>query len=114
MDQPWPRREAPNFTDATLDFSDFHDLMHPLWRCSGYGRGGWRTHIIYYWRYIGSERWRARTVCHLGRHRWVVWYSRDPDDADQMIGSDVACRDCGQPADTATATAVLIEEEEQR
>lgn len=58
------KKEFPPKFDH-LDFSKFHDLMHPIWRCRDP-----LLHIKYWWLYMfqPEKKFRTNTFCRLGRH----------------------------------------------
>jgi hypothetical protein len=73
-----------------LDFSEFHDLMHPLWKCYGH-YGGWRRHVELAWPYVWKPRWKRRTKCRLGLHEPQTWF-RHVDGATRAV--QVSCANC--------------------
>ena len=61
-----------------FDFSQFHPLDHPFWRCVGYP-GGIRHHLELAWKYKWSDelaRPFALLMCRLGWHEYVQYWSK--------------------------------------
>lgn len=74
-------------TIRQVDFSEFHDLFHPLWACRGYP-GGWRRHVSLTWEYRVRPALLKQTACRVGRHYPVQWFSQH--------GSGTSCLYCGK------------------
>lgn len=76
---------------------DFHDLLHPLWRC-------WdrKRHLSLAWEYRWQPELRRMTLCRLGRHRlsktWMRSIVGRDEDGEYRFGSwhfAFTCTDCG-------------------
>jgi hypothetical protein len=85
-----------NGDQVRLDFSRFHPTDHLPWdkRCAELP-GGWRTHLLYLWRYRWKEAvewcalWPAYLVlCRLETHRTRTWHNG-------TTGFTVLCEYCG-------------------
>lgn len=93
MTDPQPPRIDPN----KLDWSEFHDMVHPIfsrycWRQAG---GPW-LHIKYWWEWYLDEwlGWHIlrHTTCRLGWHSWrKAWRFTGRDDDAILLWS---CEDC--------------------
>lgn len=93
-----------------LDFSQYHPLDHPIWRCRGY-TGGPRKHLDYWWAFKGREwvavQWKHATL----RHEWRAYAARDRLTDDWRYG--VACIGCDAKPDWVTEDR-LVEEMKAR
>lgn len=66
---------------------DFHDLMHPIWRCSNR-----RLHLSRLWEYRWGPDLRAQTLCRIGRHKIIKTWKRRGDGPWKFLWT---CRNCG-------------------
>lgn len=89
----------PEFDEITeLDFSEFHDLMHPIWdlHC-GDMPGGRSRHFSLAWHYKWKPWLRRNTACRIGWHSWVDFWSsagRDDDGKRLHVYGGKLCPDC--------------------
>jgi hypothetical protein len=77
----------------SLDFSEFHPLDHSAWACRGYP-GGRRRHLRYRWDFQWRDQFRGKTLCLIGRHRWVQWWRGQTG---EPMGT--TCLGCGKEKD---------------
>lgn len=88
-----------------LDFSEFHPMDHPWWRCKGYP-GGLRRHINYSWHFVWRGRLHKRFLCPLGRHEFAVWYRGN---GKTMHMEGVSCRHCDAEPTLAQYNEAVVE-----
>lgn len=60
----------------SFDFSEYHPLDHNIFdSICGMYFGGWRQHIALWWEYQEEPALRRQTMCRIGRHSWVDYWS---------------------------------------
>lgn len=94
------RSKPPNFDPKKLDFSQFHDLMHPIGgRMCHSQYGGPRRHAKLWWEFK-AEYWLHRNIgCKwFHRHNYQQWWQRHtPPGPDARWTSGYACIWCAKP-----------------
>jgi hypothetical protein len=89
-----------------VDFSQFHPLDHPIWRCSGYP-GGPRRHVELWWLFMGREwvnvKWKHATR----RHEWQPYARRDRVDREWIYS--VVCAGCTAVPDLETKERLIAQ-----
>lgn len=67
-----PYSPPPDLRNVKIDFSQFHMMDHPIWRCHGYG--GPRKHAYLAWQFRWKPYIQTQTLCRVGLHKATVMW----------------------------------------